>query len=551
MGDSWIVFLLIGMLLPDVSAGNNMSLETNKEMRCAPVELFQIDGLSRFREMTPAQAKTHVTISRDKDNVYVAVDCREPLAVRSEIKHNGDAVWGCDNVEIFFGGIGEHPWYRQFVVSAGGGRQSIYADLSEWSSNVSTGKNGWKADVTIPLRLFGSSPDGMRFNILRQRTAGRELQTWSNIIWGHDVERFRKIPFALPDDYAVHGPWLFQPGTTQIGIGWESAGTCVTMLEYRERGTLQYQTFCDSSRNGIRRGDSALHKVWLCGLKPNTEYEYKIKGASGSFRTLKEKMSNFSIFITSDLHDRSAYLAELLRRTELQNCDFAIYLGDMVTSSLDKSTYYDGFLDASVKNWKKPFVYVRGNHEYRGRSAESYFDLFGTVDKKGYFTVQHGGVFFIFLDLEGDCTPDDGKPYYEEQADFLVRTISSPEFQNADFRIVMGHVPPLSPREDGKLVAQLLKKLPPKSIDLFIGGHKHRCAYVPANGTTIDSVDSRFEGKPAYGMSFPVLVGDNGGIIRLERKGDELNIRIFDELGAEFRKSPLRIPKTQQPSPYF
>ena len=539
----WIALLPFGMLLPIVSAGNNELPQTNKGMRSEPVELFRIDGLSRKRGMTPAQAKTHVTISRDKENVYVAVDCREPLSVRSEIKHDGYAVWKCDNIEIFFGDLGGHPWYRQFVVSAGGGRHSIYADLSEWSAKVSTEKNGWKADVTIPLRLFGSSPDKIRFNILRQRTTGGELQTWSNITRGHDVERFRKIPFALPEDYAVHGPWLFQPGTTQIGIGWESAGPCATILEYRERGTLQYQTLQNPCRNGIRKSDSALHKVWLCGLKPDTEYEYKIKGASGSFRTLKEKKSDFSIFITSDLHDRPAYLAKLLRRAELQNCDFAVYLGDMVTASVDKSIYYDGFLDASVKNWKKPFIYTRGNHEYRGRSAESYFDLFGTVDKKGYFTVQHGGVFFIFLDLEGDCPPDNGKSYYEEQADFLIRTASSPEFQNADFRIVMGHVPPLCPLADGKLVAQFLKKMPPKSIDLFIGGHKHFCAYVPANGKTIDSADSRFGGKPAYGMNFPVLVGDYGGIIRFERKGDELNIRIFDKQGAEFRKSPLRIKK--------
>lgn len=101
----WIALSLIGMLLSTVSAGDKESAHANEDMRSVPVELFRIDGLSRFRKMTPAQAETRVSIARDNDNVYVSVDCREPLSVRNKIKDNGYAVWKCDNIEFFFGGI--------------------------------------------------------------------------------------------------------------------------------------------------------------------------------------------------------------------------------------------------------------------------------------------------------------------------------------------------------------------------------------------------------------------------------------------------------------
>ncbi len=513
-------------------------------MQAVPAELCRIDRLSVFRKNIPAKADTHITLSRDNKNIYVSVNCREPLAVKCENRSDGYNVWQGDSIEVFFGGMGKRPWYRHFVVGAGGGRHSIYAKLQDWEAKVSSSPNSWKADLTIPLCLMGDWQDGMRFNILRERKDGREVQSWGSVTGAHDIESFNKIPFALPDDYAVHGPWLFQPGTTQIGIGWESAGTCVTVLEYRKKGTQKYRTAESAKENGIRPGDSAVHKVWLCGLEPDTEYEYRIKGVKGSFRTLKDKKADFSMFITSDLHDRPGHLKKILQQPDLQNCDFAVYLGDMLTSSLDKSVYYDGFLDASVQNWKKPIVFIRGNHEVRGRSAGVYFKLFGTGDNKGYFTFQHGGVLFIVLDLElGYSYGESGKLYRRQEADFLARVAKSPEFKNADFRVVLGHIPPLSPRLFGKTVVEALKVMPENSIDIFIGGHVHCCAYVPAKGKNVIATNPRLDGMPSYGLDFPVLAGDYGGIIKFERKGDELKIITLDSQGKEFKAGPAVFKK--------
>ncbi len=489
-----------------------------------PVELCRFNDLCVFRKTTPAQAETNVVIARDLDNVYVMVECREPLEVTTVPPEDGYGVWKSDNLELFFGSLGEHPWFRHLVVGASGARFSIYAELTDWSAKTVVGKDGWQAFVTIPISTLGPCQDDLRFNILRERKKGGELQTWSNIITGHDVDLYKKIPFALPDNYAIHGPWIFSPHTTSVGIGWESNESTATILEYREAGTKEFKVYAEPAENGILRKNRKLHKVWLTNLKPDTEYDFKVGGATGSFRTLKDQSADFTTFVTSDLHERPALLTKILRRPDLQNADFAILLGDMITSAWHKVAFYDAFLDTTVKNWPKPFVYPRGNHEFRGRDAALYFDMFGSQDNKGYYAFQHGGVFFIVIDSEGEFLPGTWAEYNQEVGEFLLRTANTPEFKNADFRVVLGHVAPLSTTEDGRVTAALLKKLPPKSIDLFIGGHKHVYAYVPANSKTVQSITDRFNGKPSYELDFPVLAGDLAGIIKIERRGNQLHI---------------------------
>ena len=95
-------------------------------MQYEPIELFSTRTMYRLRENTPAQAATETVIRRDLEKIYVTVKCHEPAAINTASSGNAYVVWEGDNLEVILGNLGEHPWYRHFVVGAGGGRHSIY-----------------------------------------------------------------------------------------------------------------------------------------------------------------------------------------------------------------------------------------------------------------------------------------------------------------------------------------------------------------------------------------------------------------------------------------
>ena len=94
-----------------------------------------------------------------------------------------------------------------------------------------------------------------------------------------------------------------------------------------------------------------------------------------------------------------------------------------------------------------PFIFVRGNHETRGKFAREFPDYFHQV---GYAAFTLGPVRFVILDT-GEDKPDtepvyagivDFDGYRIEQAAKLKLEIESKAFKKAAFRIVMMHIPP-------------------------------------------------------------------------------------------------------------
>lgn len=510
--------------------------------------------LSRFLDYADgnpvAESLTEVRIFRNATHLFLNIQARETSKVIANAREDGYAALAGDHVEIFFGESGENGWYRHFAVSAGGGRFSEFAELSDWEAVTAVADDRWSAEIRLPLSLLPLTGESVGFNIARQRSAAKQLLVWVHTGSAfHNIDRLGRLYFLPPEPECVlHGPWVCQPDSTSVEIGWETAGAGAAVVEYRRKGETEFRIAYADPVSGTIRRDKSLHRARLKNLTPGSEYEYQLKmlfpelgkesPATGlfSFRTNARSARDFSLLLTSDLHCRTGELMRILHTQEADNADFAILLGDMVTASPGRRIYYDGFLDAMLREWRKPFVISTGNHEFRGCGAGAWFDLFAGRDGSGYFTFSHGGVFFIVLDVAGDYNPslpELEKAYRTRQREWLQTVTESGDFLHADFRVVLSHEALVSPELGSHAVFEMIDGLltGPGVIDLMIGGHEHcYCRSTPGE-KALHCNSPKLCRYPAWALPFPVVLNDYCAHLELSRQGDVLTVRAFDSTG--------------------
>lgn len=510
--------------------------------------------LSRFLDYADgnpvAESLTEVRIFRNATHLFLNIQARETSKVIANAREDGYAALAGDHVEIFFGESGENGWYRHFAVSAGGGRFSEFAKLSDWEAVTAVADDRWSAEIRLPLSLLPQTGESVGFNIARQRSAAKQLLVWVHTGSAfHNIDRLGRLYFLPPEPECVlHGPWVCQPDSTSVEIGWETAGAGAAVVEYRRKGETEFRIAYADPVSGTIRRDKSLHRARLKNLTPGSEYEYQLKmlfpelgkesPATGlfSFRTNAGSARDFSLLLTSDLHCRTGELMRILHTQEADNADFAILLGDMVTASPGRRIYYDGFLDAMLREWRKPFVISTGNHEFRGCGAGAWFDLFAGRDGSGYFTFSHGGVFFIVLDVAGDYNPslpELEKAYRTRQREWLQTVTESGDFLHADFRVVLSHEALVSPELGSHAVFEMIDGLltGPGVIDLMIGGHEHcYCRSTPGE-KALHCNSPKLCRYPAWALPFPVVLNDYCAHLELSRQGDVLTVRAFDSTG--------------------
>ena len=510
--------------------------------------------LSRFLDYADgnpvAESLTEVRIFRNATHLFLNIQARETSKVIANAREDGYAALAGDHVEIFFGESGETGWYRHFAVSAGGGRFSEFAELSDWEAVTAVADDRWSAEIRLPLSLLPLTGESVGFNIARQRSAAKQLLVWVHTGSAfHNIDRLGRLYFLPPEPECVlHGPWVCQPDSTSVEIGWETAGAGATVVEYRRKGETEFRIAYADPVSGTIRRDKSLHRARLKNLTPGSEYEYRLKmlfpelgkesPATGlfSFRTNAGSARDFSLLLTSDLHCRTGELMRILHTQEADNADFAILLGDMVTASPGRRIYYDGFLDAMLRKWRKPFVISTGNHEFRGCGAGAWFDLFAGRDGSGYFTFSHGGVFFIVLDVAGDYNPslpELEKAYRTRQREWLQTVTETGDFLHADFRVVLSHEALVSPELGSHAVFEMIDGLltGPGVIDLMIGGHEHcYCRSTPGE-KALHGNSPKLCRYPAWALPFPVVLNDYCAHLELSRQGDVLTVRAFDSTG--------------------
>ncbi len=482
-----------------------------------------------WKTQRKSDADTTVMMYLDRDNLYFGLVCKEP----QKITESADSVWTSDNVEVFFGNLGETQWYRQIVFSPEKKRYNEFIENHQYELTTHVDKGRWSAEMIIPLKHLGKMPgDTFRFNMMRYRRNARDKRTTiADIVWAHDIDRYLTMRIYTPADEVTHGPWTFGVTADFAGVNWETSGAMAANLFVRKAGEKAFRKVPADVFASAQQNNRKLHSVYLKNLAPDTVYEYHVGDEKiKSFRTLSKERGDFTFAMTSDIHCHNAELVNVLRNKKVGKADFLLLNGDISTAFIGRQMCYDGYLDTILANWQKPFYMIRGNHEYRGGAIADFFDLFAPHTGKSYFSMCHKGVFFIVLDTDGDAPYTDSS-YMDGQTAWLKSVVESKEFKEADFRILISHVPFFRSSQ----FEPLMKSIPEKAknaFDLMLHGHVHcYCKVMPDSGKIISANPRYSNQKFSFKVPCPVLTNDVAGSIVVKKTNEKLTVQVMDNGG--------------------
>ncbi len=213
-------------------------------------------------------------------------------------------------------------------------------------------------------------------------------------------------------------PCVFAVGDTyQIFVPVKS--TCVMWVE------IGGKCFYDHS-NGVLKSMSKVHKVTVPQKLLDEKKEYKvilrkIIGARKAYFNKMGKPKEYVFEFTPVCGDevRVYHIADTHNRVEepvaaaktFGKIDFLILNGDVPNHSGDIK-YFDSIYQivGSITGGNIPAIFVRGNHDTRGKCAELFADYIPTDNGKTYFTFRVGNIWGLALDCAED-KPDSNPEY--------------------------------------------------------------------------------------------------------------------------------------------
>ena len=360
-----------------------------------------------------------------------------------------------------------------------------------------------------------------------------------------------------------HGPYL--QGLTYDGVivCFTTSHNGFSKVELREKGTDQVRE-CRTSKHGLLEANNTHNVIEINGLKPATEYEYRIvskrvtrfdpyhvrfgeqvESEWYAFRTFDPAATKFSFVVANDIHDKADKLSTLLDVQPLAEAEMVFYNGDIMSYYAREGQPFKSFVDVSVEKFArhKPFAVVRGNHETRGPLARTYDEfIHNTRDGKYYGLYYFGDTAVVMLDCGED--KDDQHPVYAglvdfdnyrlEQAEWLRGVVASKAFRKAKHRIVIMHIPPVTERMAevehnaakvrdlltwpgqvhlGKVILPILNDA---NIDVMLSGHLHQHMIFPVQSGVVE---------------FPIVVNDNVSSMFVRVNAAGVNVKIVNTEG--------------------
>ena len=353
----------------------------------------------------------------------------------------------------------------------------------------------------------------------------------------------------------IVGPYIQACSQSEFTVVWQTDCDAVSWVEVApDDGTHFYNTAREQFFHTVhgRRVVGRWHKVKVTGLDAGTPYRYRVLNKAvflnpkndrlyysegkGSdvyrrkpylMRTLNDKAQTVRFAMGNDFHDKPEVLEQLFSKEIItpQNYDFVLYNGDMVSILASEEQLVQSVIAPSVAQFatQVPLYIARGNHETRGEHAAAFYDYFPTSTGQPYYTISHGGVFFIVLD-GGEDKPDNDIEYYDlvrfdnyrkQEAEWLKEVVNSPECKNARARVVIIHIPPSSSGWHGEAeIARLfIPILNSANIDLMLCGHIHEYRFSEA-------------GDAICGSNFPIVCNPNRARMDVEVGTDKIVYKI-------------------------
>ncbi|MFN2197009.1 MAG: metallophosphoesterase family protein, partial [Anaerolineales bacterium] len=250
-----------------------------------------------------------------------------------------------------------------------------------------------------------------------------------------------------------------------VTVNWGTNLPAANLLRYGNSPDMAEQTIPQS--HGLIDVAEEMQRVFLPGEPPESLY---FQATSVGVRTINPTSAikageaeseaiqvgfptaDKALFLAafSDIHEQTQIYKQLARQIPWEQVDYALYLGDLVNHVDDAEQAAEAIFGLPTGELDLPRVFARGNHETRGANARNLSDWMLPAVGKWYYTFESGNAFFVVLD-SGEDKPDmhveyaeliNFNDYHQEQAAWLANVFESPEYQNADYQIVLVHIPP-------------------------------------------------------------------------------------------------------------
>ncbi len=320
-------------------------------------------------------------------------------------------------------------------------------------------------------------------------------------------------------DKVVGGPFA-------VNVGGRSA-TVVWIVQSGE-AALTAQGATETETVPVLRSE----KISFRGLKPATEYSYKVPGQelSGTFKTPPAGDQPFEFVLYGDNRTRpdahKKVIAALLANS---HPDFVVQTGDMVADGADASLW-PIFFDIERELLRHvAFFPSLGNHEH---NATDYYDFFQATP---YYSFDWGKAHFTFFDSDlGNAGPTEAarQAFWKEQTAWLEEDLR--KSQGATFRFVVAHHPPMtavaSRQGDNPHVIALMPMFEKYHVTAGLFGHDHNYQHYLKNG--VHYIIAGGGGAPLYDVDKPpagitVKVMKTENFVRLRADGKTIHLVAF------------------------
>lgn len=359
----------------------------------------------------------------------------------------------------------------------------------------------------------------------------------------------------VAQDFKItHGPYLCNPSETGLSIVWTTNKPAVSWVEIAvDDGSHFYAKDREAhyiTHAGRRLATETVHHVRLKNLQPGQKYMYRVlskevtewksrnnikfgkmadtdvyRGKPLGFKMVDKNPDELTFLVVNDIHSKAAFMKEMCKDVDFNTIDLIFLNGDMASYTESEDQLFNDYLDALVEMGASriPLVYIRGNHEARGRFADNLIKYFPTQDGEYYYSFQCANTNFLILDC-GEDKPDSDVVYLglaefdvyrEKQAAWLEDVVQTNEFKNAQQRIVFSHMPLVGNKIDlwhGNLHLQetILPILNKANVQLMFSGHNHRYSYHPTSSE----------------VHYPTLINDNKSYVLCKVKDNTISVQI-------------------------
>lgn len=302
-------------------------------------------------------------------------------------------------------------------------------------------------------------------------------------------------------------PVLQNPATDAMTVMIAVNAITTAWVEFGE--TVKLGRRADNGRHGLLPLNGRIHGVRMTGLKPGTQYFYRVgvapinfggpykisRGAAVftevfSFRTLASgDVASFCVI--NDTHENIATLGGVADLVMKAKADLTFWNGDVFNDVRSDEQIVTNVLRPAGRAYaaQAPLCFVSGNHDVRGIHARSLENFVETPGGVRHYVVRQGPVAFIVLDT-GEDKADGHKVYaglnaFERYRDmqrvWLEQAIQREEVTSAALRVVVQHIPMWgggSSEDSRRKWAGVLKDA---KVHAMICGHTHKHFYSPVD----------------------------------------------------------------------